>query len=376
MAGKKRQHYIPRLYLRNFIKSGDGLHRYTIQTKDYNRKNLENICMNFNFYSDPPHAESFENSLSKMENNIGPILKDVLGKKQLPAKNSNNMKHLMTFVLFLESRTAASKKIAEEIWSAITPDFTVYLKKANYYTMISALFAPLLIDDLACVLIKNDSGISFITSDAPVIRYNYFDHNNRVAGLQCPGLIIFLPLSIDICLCLYDSVQYGMDINPGDGLVHIAANQDIEEINKLQVINAESYLFTSEEVVSFNQFVISVYPNKINMINPVAIRQTLVNDFQAVRLTAYQFALFEWRIIHYRAKLPFVTQICNNANVIFSKIVDPQSQNIYREPAAFQVYKSVSDAFLKHDNSRLGKILTKIRLRFLRLKIRFGFFGH
>lgn len=368
--GKKRQHYVPKLYLSNFVKSGSGLWRYNLDTKKYEQKNLDNICMNFYFYSDPPFAQGFEDTLSRLEGIIGPIIKDLVNGNVTPLTDLNKKFHLLLFIQFLESRTAASKRIAEEVWSSIAPDFNITLPKANYYSMISSLFTTALIDDLALDLIKNDTDKPFIIGDAPVIRYNYFDRNSRVVGLQCPGLIILLPLSVDLCLCLYDSVQYKMNIDANDGLIHITSSHDVIEINKLQIVNAETFLFTPDKDSTLEALVSTVINYRSNRIDSQAVKETLINDFQSANLTAYDFSIFEWRIIHYRVNLSFVSQICTNAGLIFSKIDDQKSQSIYRNPEALKFYRSMKNIFTKHDNSWLGKMLIKFKIALYIIKIR------
>jgi len=236
--------------------------------------------------------------------------------------------------------------------------------------MISSIFTPALIDDLAVGIIKNDTDMPFIISDSPVIRYYYFDRNSRVVGLQCPGLIILLPLSTDLYLCLYDSVQYKMIINPNDGLIHITSSNDVIEINKLQIVNAETYLFTPEKDSTLEALVNSVMNYRGKRIDSQAVKETLINDFQSANLTAYDFSIFEWRIIHYRVNLSFVTQICANAGLIFSKIDDPKSHNIYRNPESLKFYRTMKNIFSKHDNSWLGKLLIKINIKLYIIKIR------
>jgi len=89
---KKRQHYIPKAYLSNFVKSKSGLWRYNIDTKKYELKNLDNICMSFYFYSDPPFAQGFEDTLSRLESIIGPILKDLVNGDVTPLTDFNKKK--------------------------------------------------------------------------------------------------------------------------------------------------------------------------------------------------------------------------------------------------------------------------------------------
>ena len=104
--------------------------------------------------------------------------------------------------------------------------------------------------DLVPLLIVNNSNRGFITSDNPVAKYNQFyiyRNYKRNYGLSTAGLQIFLPLSPDICLCLYDGEVYSLKSN--GRVVILSSGSSVNELNKLIVENAyaQAFFWNSEK---------------------------------------------------------------------------------------------------------------------------------
>ena len=103
--------------------------------------------------------------------------------------------------------------------------------------------------DLVPVLIVNTTSKSFITSDSPMVKYNYlFIKRNykKSSGLGHVGAQIFLPLSPKLCFLLYDSVVY--DIKTDNQVLKINAPDQIIRLNSLFAQNAKSIvLFKNDE---------------------------------------------------------------------------------------------------------------------------------
>lgn len=94
-----------------------------------------------------------------------------------------------------------------------------------------------LIADLYPVLIMNYSKVNFVTSDAPVVLYNYVKiKNHSLLGFQSPGLQIYCPLTEKVLLLLVDMDFYNIHLDSGS-IVTIRDISDINELNKLQYLN-------------------------------------------------------------------------------------------------------------------------------------------
>jgi hypothetical protein len=103
------------------------------------------------------------------------------------------------------------------------------------------------IDDLKTHLICCNEQQRFITSDNPVFRYNQYCEGIKgmaTHGAICRGLQIFLPLSPNVLLLLYDGWVY--KVGKRDNQVSSSLpDADIAVLNKLQVANAETNLYFS-----------------------------------------------------------------------------------------------------------------------------------
>ena len=117
---------------------------------------------------------------------------------------------------------------------------------ANLEGMLGAMVGAYLISDLAVVLLDNDTDRPFITSDVPVVFYNFLKIADlSLLGWQSPGLMIFVPLSEEYTLWLFDAEMYKPSVKAWDNL-KLTRTADVDEINRLQILNADEYLIFSK----------------------------------------------------------------------------------------------------------------------------------
>jgi hypothetical protein len=114
--------------------------------------------------------------------------------------------------------------------------------------MMSAMLGAPSISDLAITLLINETSRPFITSDSPVVFYNSLKLGDMImSGWQAPGLTIFLPLKEEITLWLFDPLMYKPRMNTSiNDMVLLKRYQDVNELNRLQVLNAYKYLIYSK----------------------------------------------------------------------------------------------------------------------------------
>ena len=104
------------------------------------------------------------------------------------------------------------------------------------------------LSDLVPHLLINNTGIHFVTSDNPVVLYNQYCEGVKgfgTTGLASRGLQIFLPLSPNHILLLYDSKIYKVD----DRAARITLLTDADDVNMLNLLsaaNADKVLLFSE----------------------------------------------------------------------------------------------------------------------------------
>lgn len=261
MAQKKKQHYVPRFYLRYFsVNSGKthiGLFHFETG-KLVLQASLKNQGYADYFYGKDLEVEE---SLAIIERKASCALDWVIQNKALPQYQSDTYKEIWTFALLQKSRT---KRGARETNESINATLKAALKEDSRFNELEDLEffiqeTPLfnigilmdsmkVAEDLACKLIVNKTNTPFITSDHPVVKYNQFLEKRKFPagkeGLATKGLQIFYPISPKLTLIFYDSRVYKIGTKK-DRTVETNSLDDINSLNLLQALNCD-------EVVYFN----------------------------------------------------------------------------------------------------------------------------
>jgi len=273
MSENKKQHYIPRHYLKGFSQDGESLYCYHLDDKKSFQKGIGNLCQESYFYGKDPEIEK---SLNEIENKQAPIIRKLIESQSIETLNSEEFDFLLIFILLQYTRTKYAKKMANkftEIYvsefikplmkssnelkeKGITDEFINSLKitdpRLHTSGMLSALLGKELISDLKPFLIINKSNKDFISSDAPIVLHNYLKYLHAYA-FASPGLQIFCPLNKDTMLLLIDTNLYNLKINTGSN-IYLDDDSDVDSINKLQFFQFLHHVFyfdnTTENYVS------------------------------------------------------------------------------------------------------------------------------
>jgi hypothetical protein len=268
MIEYKNQHYVPQFYLTRFSPEGTGIYRYVKSKRITERKSLEKVCSSFHFYAGPSTSKQAEGLLSDIEKMQGVILKKVIDEKDVGTLNPSEYYSLLSFILLSSRRTKAAKMeheaLANAMFDKLKPgllksigedkiseknldNMKMRLNGADTIGMLLALNCPEIISDLSTIILVNKTKIPFYTSDSPVVYYNYIKvRNRRPTGLQNPGLLIIFPVSEQLSLCLFDPSIYLIGLK-GQNNIEIIRDKDIEELNKLQLLNCNEYVLFSNE---------------------------------------------------------------------------------------------------------------------------------
>lgn len=204
-----------------------------------------------------------------METKHAAIIGEILKKHSFTATSPLDRYFLLNFILEMSARTKTAKKEVEAAANAALDllklsyaeseeakekgiklenlsGLYVSRKTANVEGMLFAMVGPDLISDLVIVLLINKTNTPFITSDSPVVRYNFLKVKDlRMSDWHSPGLIIFLPLSEEITLCLFDPDVYKPKAVTNGNIVLLKVH-DVNELNRLQILNADEFLILSK----------------------------------------------------------------------------------------------------------------------------------
>jgi hypothetical protein len=213
MPKKKRQHYVPRFYLRYFSLNSRGkeIGIFNIPTdRFFPSGKLRTQCYKDYFYGQDGKVEEVLNSI---ESHSSAVISDIISSHTLPAPLSKEHLQLLIFIVFLRYRNVYAAEEVDEmtdkyIRAVLSKDRRVkdHLNEVRFQIRdpirMALKWAPILwpiVSDLEYKLILNQTNKSFLTSDNPVVFYNQFLETRKggdaTTGLECKGLEIFMPLS-------------------------------------------------------------------------------------------------------------------------------------------------------------------------------------
>jgi hypothetical protein len=274
MNNYKKQHYLPRFYLRNFSSDRKGLCCCSRATKKSERRNIDKLFREPYFYADSSTASTAEPVLSKLEDKHAKIIQKILKTHTLTINSREDLIDLSRLVFLMASRTKATKKYLES--RAVLYDYSMEKlglrpeelggkklnpKSLNVIAMELVLNQASAISGLANTLLinkTNDPFTPFITSDSPVIRYNLIGRDltdKDLTGFLNKGLIIVLPLSEEVALCLFDGQRYKLK-NDTNGNIIISDNEIIDALNRNLIIKADEFFIFSRP--AYYKYVLSL----------------------------------------------------------------------------------------------------------------------
>src|SRR5260370_15048243 len=257
MPDNKKHHFVPKFYLGNFSEDEKSVGIYNIASRrTVTRGNLSNQCYRDYFYGKNPEIE---HALAGMEGSAAAVIKNWLERAAVPRPLSAEHVILSHFVVLQNARTGheaeAMAEATDKFFKAVYRD---ELGDPDSYGIgfddpilmslqVSSRVVPA-IYDLKIKILRNETGIGFITSDNPIVRHNqYFEGNEHAGhnGLEQAGLQIFLPLSSKYLCVLYDAQTYKIG-EKNSRVVSVASDDDVAALNALQWLNAHENIYFAE----------------------------------------------------------------------------------------------------------------------------------
>ncbi len=258
MPDKKKQHYVPKLYLKKFCDSENsntiGLYNFK-SNKIITTTDFKNQAYKTYFYGKDGFVEEM---LGRIEQEIEPILKKIIQDCSLQI-NKDYIELLRLHTLLQSIRTNQVLEevnfISEKIKKLYCGDDEEKLEminkdevenKINGSYMISLMGSKLdVIDDLGYKLIVNNTKFQLITSDHPVVFYNQFLENREYKyaklGLRSKGLQIFFPISPYLMIHFFDNKVYNLG-RKNSNKIDLTINS-VNKLNLLQILNCGETLF-------------------------------------------------------------------------------------------------------------------------------------
>jgi hypothetical protein len=261
---KRRQHYVPRFYLRGFQSSPRRIHLYHLASRSsVKNASLRDQCYIHRFYGP---SDEIEDHLAELEGAAAPVIRNICDSGEPPILGTKQHAFLLAFVGLQALRTPVARHNIKD--SMVKMDNHLFGDSDPLPGSGLSRFSPVLdhealslqfkvlpqfveaLADLHLHVLHTELRQRLITSDNPVFKYNSYCRGIRYwgnLGGYCRGLQIFLPLSPRILLLLYDGAVYKVENRRGSSSRSSSARRaDVERLNALQVINAESCLYFSE----------------------------------------------------------------------------------------------------------------------------------
>lgn len=276
MEKKKRQHYVPQFYLRNFVRENNSFTIFNTRTN----KIIEDVPYSKQCYEDYYYGtdEKWEEKLGKIENDTALIIAKI-NKQSTYYPNEEEIEILKKFILYQRYRTTKNKdNLLNMQWDGAKIRLEMKLKKDGKYLSEDTFkilekafekkYARTLpqqaleittslltnIADLELLIIQYNNKIhKLISSDNSVIFYNPF--YCRAIGLINAGLIILFPISTNKLVVIFDSKMYPR--YKGKRIINLTNENDVKMLNIFQLIVAKEIVYFQDK--NQIQFIVSSY---------------------------------------------------------------------------------------------------------------------
>ena len=307
---KKKQHYVPKFYLKLFADSENKFYAYDFNIRGLLSKRVyyESQCYKKYFYGEDG---ILENQLSKKEGKwatackkaiAGEELKDidfvllkefVLYQKQRTASNNNHL---------VEERTSIIRECAKHLYSfkgwefdASAEDFCKQraveeITPAENVAIASGLLKY--VEDMGVLIVKYSTSNKLLTTDSPVITLNSFMRFQGY-GYDNIGVAFMMPLSPNTLLIIYDDQLYKQ--YKGKIYVENDLEDEVLNVNRYEIIHAEGKVFSAEiknfdlitnEITEFHQR--EIERNKTHFLGPEGSQRLIITKAEG---TDYYYEL-------------------------------------------------------------------------------------
>jgi hypothetical protein len=262
----RRQHFVPRHYLRQFGYSDtEQISLARIEPYHYVPKaTIARQCQEDYFYDDDGKLEDL---LKLGEDDMAPVLVDVC-RKMAYSDRELGLLRMLAVLLHVRTRKAAeaAKVFPRRMFAEVTqagidsgelpPPPEDWNPEAVDFSGVSAMLIGnaipcwLEMSTLDCKLLHAPATSAFVTSDNPALLLNQFADGahplRRFVGFAQSGFQLLLPLSPRVCLYFYDRRVF--KVGKGNGQVVEIGDSDTNTINTLELQSADVCLYFNDTV--------------------------------------------------------------------------------------------------------------------------------
>ena len=257
----KYQHFVPQFYLRNFSENGRSIGGYLLKERKFiPHMPIKDMCGRDYLYGEDLELEKW---FSRLESNWAVLLRKIIDQIDL-SLSYEEWAYLYMFVFLTDARNGFMADSANDMTTktaqliakisrdhgrinATDEEIKQLRFKSNIPNLPHIQSMPKIINimmDLKPLLLYNTTNRMFITSDYPVVKYNYLfvaRNYHRNYGYGQIGTQIYIPINSTLCLMLFDSAVY--TINDNNLVLKINAPDQIAELNKLFASNSKRAIY-------------------------------------------------------------------------------------------------------------------------------------
>lgn len=267
MADRKKHHYVPKFYLRNFATRLDLPPKERLQINQLDVNNLtwrSGISLKDQYQKPYPYGREgdLEKFLGDLEGKFSSIIHGLISGRIKDFKDIDIEMTIKYFIVLSLVRLprqqayleASMNNLAERLSEGGSPGSAGEVRAVadNFFKLVVSSLPSLLVslEGLALILIQSDN-LEFITSDNPVIRHNQvyrrYNDTHPCLGFLASGLQIFIPISPKLVLALFDVDSYRVK-----GTIVKCNDNDVRLLNNLQILNCDSSVYFSSRATSKN----------------------------------------------------------------------------------------------------------------------------
>jgi hypothetical protein len=273
MEGKKRQHYVPQFYLRQFTAADGKVAVYDKQDRRIFRANPTNIAVEARFYDFDGYdfdgqeikgedRQFFENSLSEMESQYATIMDRFCETIVKSRRFDGGQKRILSlFITIQYLRTAEYRQVDTQLRSAILQVLNQELQsrglrleygyddeaKMHFLSMfdpekLSAIMGNML--NKIWMVWKNRTQQPFYASDNPVALISEFEES---AGFATRGTEVLLPINPIYLLDICDSQHFTDRVRFDCKVVNLRDLNLVQRYNTAQVRGCTRQVYSSTD---------------------------------------------------------------------------------------------------------------------------------
>lgn len=285
MGRVKRQHYVPRSYLRRFTADGTQIFTFDKVRGTSFRTNIENVAVEGAFHDLPPEmlksgadTQLAEKALAELESEFVLTMDVMLETVRRTGSIRPEQKEAMSFFLslqflrtshfrntFKDTRHAVVSALEEKLTRLNVPKEVIdagmernglLLREEEVQpTHVSLMLDPKLVTTIAEALKSHvwlvgviENGPPLYTSDNPVVHRSHSNYTGPPIGdgLGSPGIEVAFPLDPKCVLVLYEKSFFG-DYGDLDSRAVVLVKRNVDYYNSMQVVKSRRWVYSSTE---------------------------------------------------------------------------------------------------------------------------------